>query len=281
MEVLPKDMIEKWIVPHLALGKRGFSSKVPVYQIVLLILYRLKTGCQWRQLPIKQFFEQQQLTWQGVYYYFNRWSKLGCFEQVWINVLKHHHAYLDLSSAQVDGSHTPAKNGGEAVGYQGRKAAKTTNSLFICDNPGVMLAMATPQEGQHHDLFEIQSLFTQLCQLLQAAGVEMKGVFLNADPGFDAKAFREVCQQKEIQANIKPNPRHQKEETLEDTYLEDTYFDEQLYKRRVVIERANAWIDSFKALLVRFETLVITWLALHLLAFLVLFLKKINKPLKV
>lgn len=276
MEILSKDIIEEWILPHVGLGKRGFSSKVPMYQVVMLILYRLKTGCQWRQLPVKQFFDAEQLTWQGVYYYFNRWSKQGCFEQVWVNLLAQHHAYLDLSSAQIDGSHTPAKNGGEAVGYQGRKAARTTNSLFVCDNQGVMLAMATPQEGQHHDLFEIQPLFNQLCQLLQAAGVEMKGVFLNADPGFDAKSFRDVCEQHQVQANIKPNPRNSKEDPLE-----EPCFDEELYQRRVVIERANAWMDSFKALLVRFETLVSTWVSLHLLAFLILFMRKINRPVKV
>jgi len=41
---------------------------------------------------------------------------------------------LDLSSIQLNGSHTPANNGGVAVGYQGRKAARTTNALFVVDN---------------------------------------------------------------------------------------------------------------------------------------------------
>lgn len=275
MEILSKDIIEQWILPHLPLGKRGFSSKVPLYQIVMLILYRLKTGCQWRQLPVKQFFEEQRLTWQGVYYYFNRWSKLGCWRRIWIELLAQHHAYLDLSSAQLDGSHTPAKNGGEAVGFQSRKASNTTNSLFLADNTGLMLAMAMPQAGQHHDLFEIQALFEQLTQLLTAAGIDLTGVFLNADPGFDAQALRKVCDQQQIQVNIKPNRRNTKEDP------EYAYFDEELYKRRVVIEQANAWLDSFKALLVRFETLVTTWVALHLLAFTVLFLRKINRKPKV
>jgi transposase len=253
MEILSKAMIEPWILPHLSLGKRGFASKGPVYQIVMLILYRLKTGCQWRQLPSKQFFEQQRLTWQGCITTaraapFNRWTKLGCWQQVWIHLLAQHHAYLDLSSAQVDGSHSLAKNGGEAVGYQGRKAAKTTNGLFLADNQGLMLAMATPQEGQHHDLYEIETLFEQLTQLLQAAGIDLRGVFLNADAGFDAQVLRQVCQQKQIQAagrprNIKPNPRNQREESVD-----CKYFDEKLYKRRTVIEphrrtEANAWLD--------------------------------------
>jgi hypothetical protein len=81
-----------------------------------------------------------------------------------------------------------------------------------------MLAMSAPQAGQHHDLFEIQTLFTQLTQLLEAAGIDLRGgpahpkhwrsVFLNTDPGFDAAALREVCRQHDIQANIKPNPRN-------------------------------------------------------------------------
>ena len=276
MEILSKDMIERWILPHLSLGKRGFDSKVPIYEIVMLILYKLKTGCQWRLLPIKQFFEQQRLSWQGVYYHYNRWCKLGCWKQVWTNLLAHHHAYLDLSSAQVDGSHTPAKNGGEAIGYQGRKAARTTNSLFLSDNQGLMLAMATPQEGNHHDLFDIQTLFKELTELLEQADIDLRGVFLNADPGFDSQTLRDCCAQKQIQANIKTNPRNGQED--KEDY---PYFDEELYKRRVVIERSNAWLDSFKALLVRFETLIITWVSFHLLAFVVLFLRKINKPPKV
>jgi hypothetical protein len=52
--------------------------------------------------------------------------------------------YLDLSSIEFDGSHTPAKNGRDAVGYQGRKSCNTTNALFMCDNQGVILGMSTP-----------------------------------------------------------------------------------------------------------------------------------------
>ncbi|NAW49930.1 hypothetical protein GNY06_00465 [Elizabethkingia argentiflava] len=36
-----------------------------------------------------------------------------------------------MSSVQLDGSHTPSRMGGEKLGYQGRKKAKTTNSIFL------------------------------------------------------------------------------------------------------------------------------------------------------
>lgn len=33
--------------------------------MVEAILYKLKMGCEWRQLPAKQFFDEEKLTWQG------------------------------------------------------------------------------------------------------------------------------------------------------------------------------------------------------------------------
>jgi transposase len=271
MEVLSKDTIEQWIVPYLSVGRRGTKVKVEVWRIVAAVLYRLKSGCQWSMLPTEKFFtSQHSLTASGVYHHFRKWVKDGCFKRVWIELLKANHKHLDLSSMQLDGSHTPAKNGGEHIGYQTRKAAQTTNALFFSDNQGLPLAMATPQDGNHHDLHNIQELFEELCQLLREAEVDLKGVFMNADSGFDAHTLREQCADRQIEANIEVNDRNTQQPSNE--YV---YFDDLLYKRRFVIERMNAWIDSFKALLIRFETKVSNWMALHFLAFTVLMCRKL------
>jgi transposase len=281
MEILSENMIEAWILPHLPKAKRGFEPTVPLTNIVRAILHRLKTGCQWRFLPMKEFFGDADYSWNSVFTHFNNWSKAGCWEVIWLNLLKSNYAFLDMSSVELDGSHTPAKNGGDAVGYQGRKACKTTNALFLSDNQGVMLAMSTPQEGQHHDLYEIQKLFEELCLLLKKAGIDVAGLFLNADPGFDSEGFKQICEEKQIIPNIKPNPRNSSAKD-EQPYESGTHiFDEQLYKDRSVIEHANAWIDAFKALMVRFEFSVRNWRSLHLLAFAIIFLRKITKKMKV
>lgn len=167
--------------------------------------------------------------------------------------------------------HTPAKRGGEAVGYQGRKSSKITNLLFLADNKGKMLVCASPQEGQHNDLFNIKELFNELCETLIKAGINLNGLFLNADAGFDSQELRELCYQKGIFANIDFNPRNNDKQN--DNYV---YFDEELYKKRTVIEQANAWLDSFKALLIRYETKAINWVAFNFIAFTVCFLRKIN-----
>ena len=43
---LGKDTINKWIIPFLSVGKRGFKSNFDLASIFLLILKRLKTGVQ-------------------------------------------------------------------------------------------------------------------------------------------------------------------------------------------------------------------------------------------
>lgn len=270
MEVVSKSIIEKWIVPHLSTGKRGAKSGVALSAVVAAVFYRLKSGSQWRMLPVKEYFEPGSITWNGVYYYFNKWFKDGSFQTAWLAVLREHKTLLDLSSLQLDGSHTIAKQGGESVGYQGRKKANTTNSLFFTDKNGIPLMMGEPQAGNHHDVYEIRSLFEQMCQLLQEAGISLKGVFMNADAGFDTTELRSVCAEQEIEANISDNPRSSKE-PLEDTYQ---YFDDELYRERYVIERTNAWLDGFKGLLVRYEKKIKSWMAQHWMAFSILLLRK-------
>ena len=286
-----KATIEKWILPHLTIGTRGFDTTVPLTEIVECVFHRLKTGCQWRELPTKQFFTNKILHWNSVFYYHNKWSKADCWRTIWINILTKNRQFLDMSSVEFDGSHTPAKNGGDAVGYQGRKACNTTNALFLSDNQGVMLAMSTPQEGQHHDLFEIQMLFNEICELLKEAGIDLKAVgrcrlFLNADPGFDSADFVEACKKEEIIANVKENPRNSAN-SERPVYENGTHvFDDELYLDRSVIEPhrrtdANAWVDGFKALLVRLEFSVKNWMSLHFIAFSVIFLRKIKRKEKV
>ena len=269
MEVLCKDIIRTWILPHLSTGTRGPDPKVDLLEVVECILYKLKTGCQWRLLPIKQFFACEALTWSGVYYHFNEWRKDGSWKKLWVTLLRLHKSRLDLSSMQLDGSHTRTHNGGAAIGYQGRKAARTTNLLFLADNQGQPLACATPQAGNHHDLFDIEALFDELCDLVQEAQIRLDGLFLNADSGFDAKVLREACFRRDIEANIAHNPR-----SAPSAAAADHYFDAELYRQRTAIERTNAWLDSFKTLLVRYETNVQNWLAFHFLAFTVLLLRK-------
>lgn len=234
--------------------------------MIQAVLYRLKTGCQWRQLPMKQFFRVK-YKWQTVYYHFQKWSKDGSWENLWTVVLNKHKDLLDMSSIQLDGTHTPTKRGGEAVEYQGRKKCKTSNLLIITDSQGIPLACSDAISGNHNDLYDLKENAQQMFKSIEASDIAIEGLFLNADSGFDSKEFREYCVGKDVIGNIALNPRNGSNE--------DYLFDDLLYKYRFVIERTNAWMDAFKALLIRFETNKIHWKALNLLAFTVILLRRL------
>ncbi|MFV0507069.1 MAG: IS5 family transposase [Bacteroidales bacterium] len=238
----------------------------PAYQVVQAILYRLKTGCQWRQLPTRQFF-QTKYSWESVYYHFKKWSKDGSWDSLWNTLRAKYKNQLDLSSAQLDGTHTPAKRGGGAVAHQGRKKAKTSNMLIMTDSQGLPVTYSEPISGNHNDAYNILDIAKEMILDLKQVGINHEVLFLNADAGFDVKKFRDFLEAEEIVGNIDFN----KKNNSEYKYL----FDELLYKERFVVERTNAWLDAFKGLLIRFETKTTHWKSMNILAFIVIWLRKL------
>lgn len=172
-----------------------------------------------------------------------------------------------MSSIQLDVTHTPVKRGGQAVAYQGRKKSKTSNMLILKDIRGMPLTCSDPTEGNHNDAFDLVPTVEKMIGNIQSCGIATDGLFLNADAKFDMEDFRVYCYQQEILDNIDQNRRNGD--------MEEHLFDELLYKCRFVVERTNAWLDAFKAVLVRFETNAIHWKALDLIAFCVILLRQL------
>src|ERR671924_405913 len=72
---------------------------------------------------------KKELSWQAVYYHFQKWSADGSLQRVWEQSVEMVREDLNLTQLNLDGSHTIAKKGGESVAYQHRKRAKTSNIL--------------------------------------------------------------------------------------------------------------------------------------------------------
>ena len=60
----------------------------------------------------------------------------------------------------------------------------------------------------------------------------------------------------------------------------DEYFDKELYDERYAVERTNAWMDSYRSLLNRFDTTIESRKGFNYLAFIVVALKKFKKKNK-
>ena len=52
--------------------------------------------------------------------------------------------------------------------------------------------------------------------------------------------------------------------------------DNELYRERFSDEQLNAWVDGFKTLTIRYETKSSNWMALHCLAFAIIFIRKFD-----
>ncbi len=168
-QAMTKAKINEYFVQYLPRHEKGRKIRVKKWRVVRAILYKLKTGIQWCHLPMREFFGFIRYSWESVYYHFNRWCKLEVWSTMYRKLPSENRQYLDLSSINLDGSHSPAKRGGQEVGYQGRKKSKTTNMLILTDNQGVPIGWSDPISGEHNDSYELEKtaceIFNQIRRL--------------------------------------------------------------------------------------------------------------------
>lgn len=266
-ESVTPDQFEQYILPHLSTAKRGFVSKTPLHGIFNWILYRLHTGCQWDCLPVpKDAAEREKRnepSWQAVYDHWSQWSSDGSLERVWQASILTVEEDLDLQQMNLDGSHAIAKKGGEKVAYQGRKRAKTSNILPMTDGHGYVVASTGILAGNHNDAFNLKGHLQDAFKSMKRLGLVIAGAVFNADSAFDTRDARKVCFNHQVIPNMAENKRNRQHVKRGRKRL----FDPEIYKDRFVSERAFAWIDKFRALLVRFDLKAANFLAGHHLAF--------------
>jgi transposase len=170
---------------------------------------------------------------------------------------------LNLSELNLDGSHGIAKKGGESVAYQGRKRAKTTNILPVTDAQGFIVASTLPIAGNHNDAFNLKTHLQRAFKFMKRLGLDFQGAYFNADSAFDTKAARKVCFNHGVIPNMAENTRNRKQAKRGRTRL----FDPDVYTRRFSSERSFAWIDTLRALLIRFDRKDLYFMGGHYIAF--------------
>ena len=174
-----------------------------------------------------------------MYGHFRKWSRNGEWEKVWVIILHRYRSFLDMSSVELDGSHTTAFRGRECCGNQGDKKRTPPNAIYVTNRQGIPLAMSTPVSGSHNDLHNISLVLQNLFAGIKDSGLSVSGHFLNADDGFDSAQFRRDCHQQEVFPNVAFNK-------WRGMRRDDELLDELLYKERYSIERTNAWMDSYR-----------------------------------
>ena len=270
MSTIPISLTEKQfdehIRPHISVAKRGYECQIALYKVFNYLLYQLHTGCQWYQLPIDPDPEdprKKEISWHAVYYHFRKWSRDGSLEQVWRGSILTISEDLNLSELNLDGSHALAKKGGESVAYQGRKKAKTTNILPITESQGFIIASTGLIAGNHNDAYNLKTHLQDAFKFIKRLGLDIQDAFFNADKAFDTKEARKVCFNHAVIPNIDQNKRNRKTTKRGRKRL----FEADVYQHRFTSERSFAWIDKFRALLVRFYRKDVYFLGAHFIVF--------------
>jgi transposase len=270
MSTIPISLTEKQfdehIRPYITVAKRGYECKIPLYKVFNYVLYQLHTGCQWYQLPIDPDGndpDRKEISWHAVYYHFRKWSRDGSLARVWQGSIVTISAALNLSELNLDGSHVLAKKGGESVAYQGRKKGKTTNILPITEGQGFIIASTGLIAGNHNDAYHLKTHLQAAFKFIKRLGLDIRGAFFNADRAFDTKDARKTCFNHGVVPNIDENKRNRKTAKRGPK----RFFNQDIYKNRFISERSFAWIDKFRALLVRFYRKDVYFLGAHFIVF--------------
>jgi len=148
------------------------------------------------------------------------------------------------------------------VGYNGHKLIKGTKIHVAVSKEGIPLSIGISAGNEHDGLYFID-LVDRIALKGKKGRPRTKPDEINADPAYDSDEIRDYLRKRGIKSNIPVNRRNRKfPKRGRLTRLDkDSYM-----KNRSTVERFNAWIESFKRILVRFERLAVCFMGIVNLA---------------
>ena len=143
MHHYPSDLTDdQWalIEPHLpAEADFGRPRKTAMRDVVDAILYILRSGCQWRYLPID--FPPRSTVWR----YFDRWRGDGTLDRLHDALRRKVRAaekpYHPRTTASVDSQSVDTTSGGEQRGRDNAKNVDGRKRHIVVDSMGLLLAV--------------------------------------------------------------------------------------------------------------------------------------------
>ncbi len=138
----PSDVTDaQWalIAPHIPVYPGGRPRKTDPRDVVDAVFYILRTGCQWRYLPID--FPPQSTVWR----YFDQWRHNGTLDTIHDllrrKVRTAEKPYHSRTSASIDSQSVDTTSGGEGRGRDNAKNVDGRKRHIVVDSLGLLLAV--------------------------------------------------------------------------------------------------------------------------------------------
>lgn len=229
---MPRTMLNDQHWSKLTTIFRHFNIylKLNLRNFIEAILFRIRTGCPWRDLP-QEFGKPN-----SIFKKYNRWSKKNKL----MNIFKLFSQHADKEWIFIDGSHVRAHQHSAGIKNQDISKSIGGNSSKIhlaIDSNGNPIEFII-SDGTSHDM----KIAPDIVSKLDLSESEM----LCADKGYDSKSLRKQIQDSKTKPNI---PRKSNTKSSND------HMDWYMYKIRHLVENSFCRLKQFRGIATRYDKL--------------------------
>lgn len=222
---------EHWSKLRTIMREHGIYDKPNLRKTVEGILYRMRTGLPWRDLP--SFFG----IWISIYQQFNRWS----LKNKLMDIFKSLVIDPDLEWEFIDGSIVKAHQHSTGAASEedqaiGKSVAGNTTKIHIAVDAHGLPIEFDITGGEVHDCKVAPEFFAKLPD----------ADYMIADKGYDSEELRELIREK---GSIPVIPRKS------NSTIGNADMDWGLYKYRHLVENIFARLKHFRAIATRYDKL--------------------------
>ena len=229
---MPRTMLndQHWSKLQNIFRQFNIYLKPNLRNFVEAILFRIRTGCPWRDLP-SEFGNSN-----SIFQKFNRWSS----NEKLVKIFKLFANNADIEWIFIDGSHVRAHQHSSGIKDQDISKSIGGNSSKIhlaVDSNGNPIEFII-SDGTTHDM-KVAPILVQQLDLTETET-------MCADKGYDSEYLRVQIQNTNTKANI---PRKS------NTQSNNDHMDWYLYKIRHLVENAFCRLKHFRGIATRFDKL--------------------------
>jgi transposase len=224
------------------------NPRVPDRDAMDAIFFVLRTGCQWNALNATGICSSS-----SAHRRFMEWAEAGVFAEFWRRGLLTYDEFVGIEWdwLAMDGAITKAPLGGEKTGPNPTDRAKRgTKRNLLTDGNGVPLGFVVDGANRNDFKMTRQTIESMMVDRPRPTRVHPQGLCI--DKGFDYPEVWNLVKEFGFTPHI---ARRGKESHASERKLGAK-------ARRWVVERTHSWMNRFRRILVRWEKLDMTYVAM-------------------